>query len=100
MVASEPKRTVALSIALLLGGCGTLPSLGQVERDFRRDHPDYTIDSSRYRIEGSYEANVRQDEAVFQINYRKPNDPQPHTFERRFGNAAEGWFEVPSKGPE
>ena len=66
----------------------------RVEKDVHRDHPDYTIVSSRYRIEGSYEARRRLNEAVFQIDYRKPNDTQLYTQKRRFGAVAEGWIEA------
>ena len=95
------KRTflVATIMPLLLTGCGSLPSVAEVERKFRSEHPTYTVENVSYHIEGSRDGHIK-DDAIFRVTYRRPGDSRSHVYQREFGTVAEGWIEVPAKKTE
>jgi|SRR5581483_234760 len=93
-------RLIVPLVVVAAAGCATLPSPLDVERDFQRQHPTYVVDGWRYRAEGSQlrmdptkEARLREEHAVFEIEFHKPGDPEPHTFVRKYRSWVHGWTE-------
>ena len=93
-------RSCILGIALLGGGCASLPSVDKVEHSFRREHPAFEILRVTSRVDISDEAHGHFGIAIFTVIYRKQSGSKLLAYERDFHTVAEGWVEGPSSNSE